>query len=102
MSRLSRDTIVVVATIVGLYVLAAAVRLYAAAQLPFPATEAAAYYAGVAQHVVHGQGLVSDAVWSYATPPLVAPKARCASGRHVAGSASSGTGASWNQRTARP
>jgi hypothetical protein len=62
------------ACIVGLFLLALVVRLYASAQLPFPATEAAAYYAGVAQHIAQGAGLVSDAVWSYATPPLEAPK----------------------------
>lgn len=60
--------------LVGLYLLALVVRLYAATQVPFPATEAAAYYAGVAQHIAQGEGLVSDAVWSYATPPLQAPK----------------------------
>src|SRR6187455_3235076 len=78
MSRLStqhgRGAVIAVSTIVGLYLLAVIVRLYAAGQLPFPATEASAYYAGVAEHVVAGEGLVSDAVWSYATPPLVAPK----------------------------
>ena len=78
MSRLSRSgrrpALVVALSVIGLYLLAVAVRAYAAAQLPFPATEAAAYYAGVAQHIVSGAGLMSDAVWSYATPPLVAPK----------------------------
>jgi hypothetical protein len=60
--------------VLGLYVVAVVVRLLVATQLPFPATEAAAYYAGVAQNLMDGHGLVSDAVWSYATPPLVAPK----------------------------
>jgi hypothetical protein len=64
----------IVLGVFGLYLLALVVRLYASAQLPFPATEAAAYYAGVAQHIAQGAGLVSDAVWSYATPPLEVPK----------------------------
>jgi hypothetical protein len=58
----------------GLYVLALAIRLVAAGQLPFPATEPSAYYVSVAQNLVQGEGLVSDAVWSFATPPLVTPK----------------------------
>ena len=37
-------------------------------------TEGAAYYVGVAANLVGGHGLVSDAVWSYATPPQVVPK----------------------------
>jgi hypothetical protein len=77
MRRLSGGTGPVGSTVVvvlGLYAVALVARLLVAAQLPFPATEAAAYYAGVAQNFVTGHGLVSDAVWSYATPPLVAPK----------------------------
>jgi len=71
---LGRLDVGVALSVIGLFVLALVVRLYAAGQLPFPATEAAAYYAGVAQHIAQGTGLVSDAVWSYATPPLEAPK----------------------------
>jgi hypothetical protein len=70
----SRFDLDAAAIVIGLFLLALVVRLYASAQLPFPATEAAAYYAGVAQHIAQGAGLVSDAVWSYATPPLEAPK----------------------------
>ena len=29
---------------------------------------------GVARNLVEGRGLVSDALWSYATPPLVFPR----------------------------
>lgn len=58
----------------ALYLLALAVRLLAASELPFPATEPSAYYVGVAQNLLAGEGLVSDGVWSYATPPLVVPK----------------------------
>jgi hypothetical protein len=60
--------------VAGLYLLALAFRLVAAAQVPFPATEPAAYYASVAASLVGGEGLVSHGVWSYATPPLVVPK----------------------------
>ncbi|MGD8485972.1 MAG: hypothetical protein PVH07_04965 [Chloroflexota bacterium] len=58
----------------ALYALALAVRLLAATELPFPTTESSAYYVGVAQNLVSGTGLVSDGVWSYATPPLEVPK----------------------------
>ena len=58
----------------GLYLLALVVRLLAATEIPFPTTEPSAYYVDVAQNLVNGQGLVSDAVWSYATPPLEVPK----------------------------
>ncbi|MFV2065165.1 MAG: hypothetical protein ACC726_16870 [Chloroflexota bacterium] len=58
----------------GLFAIAAAVRLLAASQLPFPTTEPSAYFVNVAQNLVAGNGLVSDSVWSYATAPLVAPK----------------------------
>ena len=60
--------------VAGLYLMALAFRLVAAAQVPFPATEPAAYYASVAASLVGGEGLVSHGVWSYATPPLVVPK----------------------------
>ena len=59
---------------VGLYLLALAVRLVAAGQLPFPTTEPSAYYVDVAQNLLAGSGLVADGVWSYATPPLAVPK----------------------------
>ncbi|MFV2062861.1 MAG: ArnT family glycosyltransferase [Chloroflexota bacterium] len=58
----------------GLFVLAAVVRLVVAAQIPFPTTEPSAYYVNVAQNLVAGNGLVSDSVWSFATEPLVTPK----------------------------
>ena len=58
----------------GLYALALMVRLVAATELPFPTTESAAYYVGVAQNLLAGSGLVSDGVWSFATPPLEVPK----------------------------
>jgi hypothetical protein len=59
---------------VGLYLLALAIRIVAAEQIPFPTTEPSAYYADVARNLIAGQGLVSHGVWSFATLPLVAPK----------------------------
>ena len=58
----------------GLFVLALIVRLLAMQVVTFPVAEASAYYAGVAVNLVTGDGLVSDSVWSFATPPLVVPK----------------------------
>ncbi len=60
---------------VGLYLLALVIRLLVANEMPFPTTEPSAYYVGVAQNLVTGQGLVSDGVWSYATPPLAGAQA---------------------------
>src|SRR5262245_21824489 len=58
----------------AVFVVALAVRLWAAAPMVFPRPEDAAYYVGVAQNLVNGRGLVSDAIWSYQTPPLVFPR----------------------------
>lgn len=58
----------------GLFLLALAVRLVVIPLVPMAPTEGAAYYVGVAANLVSGHGLVSDAVWSYATPPQVVPK----------------------------
>lgn len=58
----------------GLFLVAVAVRLWAAWQFQLPPTENSASYVGVARNLVEGRGLVSDAMWSYATPPLVFPK----------------------------
>ena len=69
--RLITGTVLVLG---GLYLSALAIRLVAASQLPFPATEPSAYFAAVAESLVHGEGLVSHGVWSYATPPHVVPK----------------------------
>lgn len=69
-----RDAAWTVAVLAGLYIIALAIRLLAAGQIDFAATEPSAYYVAVAQNLVTGQGLVSDSVWSFATPPLVAPK----------------------------
>jgi hypothetical protein len=58
----------------ALFALAAAVRLIVAAKVPFPTTEVSSYYVDVARNVVGGDGLVSDAAWSYGAGPLVVPK----------------------------
>ena len=42
-------------------------RLWAAAQVPFAIPEDTAYYWGVARNLAEGRGVVSDAIWSYAT-----------------------------------
>ena len=58
----------------GLFVVAAVIRLVVATQVTFPTTEPSAYYLNVAQNLLAGDGLVADGVWSFATQPLVAPK----------------------------
>ena len=42
--------------------------------ITFPRPEDTAYYVGVARNLVDGRGLVSDAIWSYGTPPLAFPR----------------------------
>ncbi len=69
MSR--RETVV---SIVGIFAVAMVARIYFAAQIAFPKPEDTAYYFGVARNLVEGRGLVSDALWSYGTPPLVFPR----------------------------
>nr|MBA3959432.1 hypothetical protein [Chloroflexota bacterium] len=58
----------------GLFGLALLVRLWAAGEVPFPANEGSASYVGVSRNLAEGRGLVSDALWSYASPPLSLPK----------------------------
>ena len=58
----------------GLFGLAVTVRLWAAAEIPFAMNEGSASYVGVSRNLIEGRGLVSDAIWSYATPPLLLPK----------------------------
>ena len=59
---------------VALYLFAAAVGFVAAASITFPTNEASAYYVSVARNLASGHGLFIDAIWSYATPPLVLPR----------------------------
>ena len=55
-------------------VVAIAVRLWAATVITFPRPEDTAYYVGVARNLLDGRGLVSDAIWSFGTPPLIFPR----------------------------
>ncbi|HEX7490488.1 MAG TPA: hypothetical protein VF337_02155 [Candidatus Limnocylindrales bacterium] len=59
----------------SVFVVALVVRAVAAAVISFPIPEDTAYYAGVARNLVQGRGLVTDALWSYGTQPLVVPRA---------------------------
>jgi hypothetical protein len=59
---------------VPIFAIAFVVRAWFASQVPFPELQDAAYYFGVARNLVEGRGLVSDAIWSYQTPPLVFPR----------------------------
>ncbi len=59
---------------VALYCIAAATQLATVVAVRFPLTEGSAYYVAVARNLVAGRGLVVDAIWSYATPPLVLPR----------------------------
>lgn len=61
-------------TAFGIFAVALLVRAVAAARVAFPRPEDSAYYVGVARNLVEGRGLVSDALWSYGTPPLVFPR----------------------------
>ena len=63
-----------VASAVAIFVVSLIVRAVFAAQIVFPKPEDTAYYVGVARNLLEGRGLVSDALWSYSTPPLVFPR----------------------------
>ncbi|HSL76191.1 MAG TPA: hypothetical protein VK867_04555, partial [Candidatus Limnocylindrales bacterium] len=63
-----------IASALLVFAVALAVRAFFAAQIVFPKPEDTAYYVGVARNLLEGRGLVSDALWSYATPPLVFPR----------------------------
>jgi hypothetical protein len=58
----------------SLFLIALVARVLVAAAVPFPASEDSAYYVAVARNLLEGRGLVSNAIWSYATPPLTLPK----------------------------
>ncbi|OGO55580.1 MAG: hypothetical protein A2Z32_13925 [Chloroflexi bacterium RBG_16_69_14] len=62
-------------TAAGIFVVAFLVRIAVAGQIVFPKPEDTAYYVGVARNLLEGRGLVSDALWSYQTPPLDFPRA---------------------------
>ncbi len=61
-------------TALAIFGVALVVRAFFAAQIVFPKPEDTAYYVGVARNLLEGRGLVSDAIWSYQTPPLVFPR----------------------------
>ena len=61
-------------TALGIFAVALIVRMIVAAAVEFPKPEDTAYYVGVARNLAEGRGLVSDALWSYGTPPLVFPR----------------------------
>jgi hypothetical protein len=61
-------------TALAVFAVALVVRAAASAGTVFPRPEDSAYYVGVARNLVEGRGLVTDALWSYATPPLVFPR----------------------------
>ncbi len=61
-------------TAIGVFVVALIVRAAATRGVVFPRPEDSAYYVGVARNLVEGRGMVSDALWSYGTPPLVFPR----------------------------
>ncbi len=57
-----------------IFIVALLVRAIFAAQIVFPKPEDTAYYVGVARNLLEGRGLVSDALWSFQTPPLIFPR----------------------------
>ncbi len=57
-----------------LFIAAVVARAIFASTLRYPTPEDTAYYVGVARNLLDGRGLVSDAIWSYQTPPLVFPR----------------------------
>jgi hypothetical protein len=57
-----------------LYGLCLAVYAWASSFVGFAANEGSAYYVAAARNLASGRGLVVDAIWSYATPPLVLPR----------------------------
>jgi hypothetical protein len=57
------------------FAVALAIRAWAASLIVFPQPEDTAYYVAVARNLLDGRGLVTDALWSYQTPPLMVPRA---------------------------
>jgi hypothetical protein len=56
------------------FVAAFVVRVLAASIVVFPQPEDTAYYVSVAQNLLAGHGLTSNAIWSFQTPPLAFPR----------------------------
>jgi hypothetical protein len=58
----------------GVFAIAVIARWYAASLVVFPKPEDTAYYVDVARNLLSGRGLVTDALWSFQTPPLTVPR----------------------------
>jgi 4-amino-4-deoxy-L-arabinose transferase-like glycosyltransferase len=56
------------------FAVAVVARAIAASVVVFPKPEDTAYYVDVAKNLITGRGLITDALWSYQTPPLVVPR----------------------------
>lgn len=56
------------------FVVGLLVRWYAASLVVFPKPEDTAYYVDVARNLLAGRGLVTDALWSFQTDPLIVPR----------------------------
>src|SRR5262245_8747621 len=69
---MSRREAVLSAAVV--FLVALAVRAWAATQITYPRPEDVAYYVGVSRNLLEGHGLTSDAIWSFQTPPLSFPR----------------------------
>lgn len=67
-----REMVLSVALVFGV---ALVTRVVAASIVVFPKPEDTAYYVAVAANILEGRGMVSDALWSYQTPPLEIPRA---------------------------
>jgi dolichyl-phosphate-mannose-protein mannosyltransferase len=61
-------------TVAALYGVAVVVGLLVIALVRQPLSEGTSYYVDVARNLATGRGLVVDAIWSYATPPLTLPR----------------------------
>jgi hypothetical protein len=61
-------------TAAAIFAIALVARALVASLIVFPKPEDTAYYVGVARNLLEGRGLVSDALWSYGTPPLIFPR----------------------------
>lgn len=67
-----REMVLSVVLVFGVSLVA---RIVAASVVVFPKPEDTAYYVAVAANILEGRGMVSDALWSYQTPPLEIPRA---------------------------
>jgi hypothetical protein len=56
------------------FALALLARVATASGITFPIPEDSSYYVAVARNLAAGRGLVTDVLWSYATPPLAVPR----------------------------